>query len=363
MGSPSVLAAFFQSLGIATLVAVAFEWSLRYCPTKSCKQFAASGIFSAGIILAMMNPVQLQPGLVFDLRHALLVIAPSFGGLPAAAATCITAMVARLSIGGIGAPAGLAGIAISTGVGLLIAHHFPRNPIGARKLAALAIGVSLSLLSLVLLPGGLAWTVVETVALPIVAANAVGVATVALLLNRQKSHVDHERELADRANRDPLTGLGNRHALYTVGPDILKQSLGQGSWCAFLVVDLDHFKSINDTFGHGAGDEVLRTIGSQIRTTTRPGDLVVRIGGEEFALVIPNLDREAAAALAEQIRRAIESYVYDLQGLSIKVTSSVGVYATRRSTTCVEEGLRYADEAMYKAKEAGRNRIVLANAA
>jgi two-component system cell cycle response regulator len=162
--------------------------------------------------------------------------------------------------------------------------------------------------------------------------------------------------LERRARLDGLTGLANRGVLEARLPREWEACRRRGIPMAVLISDLDHFKTINDTHGHAAGDEVLRQAASSLARAVRSSDLVARYGGEEFVVVAPDCDLAPALGLAERFRTAILGLEIVEHGARIPITTSVGVAACRDAgETTPAELLRRADEALYRAKESGRN--------
>ncbi|RAU22966.1 GGDEF domain-containing protein [Paramagnetospirillum kuznetsovii] len=169
--------------------------------------------------------------------------------------------------------------------------------------------------------------------------------------------VEANRKLAHMAARDPLTGLLNARAYYGLCEGALSQARRTGSPFAMLFVDLDHFKSVNDRFGHDAGDTVLRAAALCLEQGIRQSDLVGRIGGEEFCVLLPDTVREGARLLAEKLRADIEALMPDIGSERLRVTASIGVAVADAEVATIAEVQRLADDAMYRAKRQGRNRV------
>lgn len=155
------------------------------------------------------------------------------------------------------------------------------------------------------------------------------------------------RELEHAASFDALTGLANRRVLTERG----EAWVVEGRALAVAIIDVDHFKTVNDRFGHAAGDVALRHVAERLRSSSRPGDLAARQGGEEFVLLFDAPTIEVARAVAERLREAIAAEPCG----STALTVSIGV--TLRSDQSLDELLRRADQALYRAKSNGRNRV------
>ncbi len=156
---------------------------------------------------------------------------------------------------------------------------------------------------------------------------------------------------------DPLTGLYNRRYF----EDALKEYLGEftkiGAPLAVLSLDLDHFKSVNDTYGHDAGDVVLKHLADRLMKLTRAHDIVARTGGEEFCIVAPFSKPEQIRPFAERICRMIGEMRVDIGAVVIRPTISIGVASTSDGITDAKELLKISDQRLYQAKEQGRNRV------
>ena len=165
---------------------------------------------------------------------------------------------------------------------------------------------------------------------------------------------------------DPVTGLSNHRTVMSKIDEELHQSQQLQCICALLFVDLDHFKSINDTYGHRAGDAVLQEVGRRLRGVLRQGDFVGRYGGEEFMVVLHNAGMEVAVQVAERLRTGVASLpctweVEETQEIvEIPVTTSIGISIYREHGMTREGLIEAADKAMYKAKHGGRNRVCIA---
>jgi diguanylate cyclase (GGDEF)-like protein len=164
--------------------------------------------------------------------------------------------------------------------------------------------------------------------------------------------------LLDQTTRDPLTGLNNRRSTLEELQNRYDLSQRHNRPLAVIMCDLDHFKLINDTLGHGAGDLVLEEFGLRVKNNLRTTDLAGRIGGEEFLLILPETDMEGALLLAERVRVATGEYPFELGQESLRVTCSLGV--AQRTADDRDGGalLARADGALYAAKRGGRDRVV-----
>jgi diguanylate cyclase (GGDEF)-like protein len=178
-------------------------------------------------------------------------------------------------------------------------------------------------------------------------------ATLLLTLVNARLH----QQLRSRATTDELTGTLTRRALRELAPVVLEREQLRQAEVAVVMIDLDHFKSINDTYGHALGDRVLRMAASTLQANLRPDALLARYGGEEFVAVLPIEDLPAARRVAERLRAAVEGVAWTrVAGLDHAVTVSVGVALAGAGET-LDSALQRADEALYRAKREGRNQV------
>jgi diguanylate cyclase (GGDEF)-like protein len=162
--------------------------------------------------------------------------------------------------------------------------------------------------------------------------------------------------LEQAALTDGLTGMHNRRYFDDALKEYLEEFRRIGKPMGLMILDLDHFKQINDTHGHDIGDEVLKAVARCLMDMTRYHDVVARLGGEEFAVVAPNMDAEQLARFAERIRKAIAGMAVLSGNVRLAVTASVGLAVWNRKETA-DEFYRRADRHLYEAKRQGRNRI------
>jgi diguanylate cyclase (GGDEF)-like protein len=168
------------------------------------------------------------------------------------------------------------------------------------------------------------------------------------------------RRVADQANTDALTDLPNRRAFDDAWRRMVQRAQRNGTPLALMVMDIDHFKRVNDTHGHAAGDEALRVLGWALKNHLRPGDLCARLGGEEFVLAMPGATPEVARVRAEQLLRMPLMYGKGGSGEPLAVTLSVGLTDWRASDATPFVTIERADAALYEAKRDGRHRVAVA---
>ncbi len=192
---------------------------------------------------------------------------------------------------------------------------------------------------------------------------------IVLQLRREKERAESlamelkeaNERLRTLAFRDGLTGLYNHRYFQEIMEREIKRAARYQRPLSLILIDIDHFKQINDTFGHQRGDQVLKTLGKIIENTIRTSDIAARYGGEEFAIILPETDLKGAAVLAERLRKAVESCPMDLNGTMTKITISLGVttYMGGQKEVKKSKIIDAADRALYNSKEKGRNRVSL----
>lgn len=175
------------------------------------------------------------------------------------------------------------------------------------------------------------------------------------LQDELKAHLD---ELDRLASTDPLTGLFNRRLLFIRLEQELARVRRTGSDLCLVYLDIDHFKQINDTFGHLAGDMVLRQLSEIMNSLLRKSDVLARMGGEEFLSMLPDTAQEGGRLIADRLRLKVQNSAFEFEGQQIPVTVSLGVlHVSINATDPPDELVRKADEALYHSKKTGRNRV------
>jgi len=182
--------------------------------------------------------------------------------------------------------------------------------------------------------------------------------TLATLEESQAEIEEKNRELFTLATRDPLTNLFNRRAFFDAFDTHFEHAVTANSRLACIMLDIDHFKSVNDTHGHGVGDDVIKYLAETLTTFLGDVDVVGRFGGEEFCMILPDATLEAAVQRAEKIRIHIQDGVDANLSVALNITSSFGVSCLPGKANTPSEMIEFADLALYEAKTSGRNRVV-----
>lgn len=205
--------------------------------------------------------------------------------------------------------------------------------------------------------GSLLWT--ETSIAPLLDADASDAGVVCVI----RDIADRKRvqeDLYKLATTDALTGAINRRHFWELSSQEVYRSIRYGTPLSLIIMDVDKFKQVNDTYGHAVGDMVLRTLAQVGRTSVRSTDMLARIGGEEFTVLLPGIGLEGAVTVADRLRRTFASLEIPLEsGETVSFTVSAGVAERSADEKTFEDLFRAADEALYKAKNSGRNRVCL----
>jgi diguanylate cyclase len=363
MDESTLLTGLCRSLAMSALVILGYSKVIQATTGALAGNIGIGLLFSAVGILSMNDPVVFAPGVFYDGRVPILALAYTFSGLVGAIITTIVLCVYRIWLGGAGAYAGLIGISITAAAGIavgMLPNRFFKHRLG--RPTVLSAAATLSTVSVLALPHSAASFNYHTIVL-IMIANPIGIFLLYDFLSNEKKRMRLFRALEHDAAVDPLTKLANRRAFDARTALALSPGQNPNGEYAVIMIDIDHFKTVNDTFGHDTGDTVLANVASIVVSSVRKTDIVARFGGEEIAVLLPGLGGQRAAAIAEKIRLRVEADIVACQAGDVSVTISAGASATNIRLTSVAEALKAADAALYDAKRSGRNRVEMALAA
>lgn len=346
-------------LVLAIVLAYSYGNVTRFTGPGRRRNLAMGLIMGVAAMIAMLFPFSLADGIILDMRNLIVGLAAAFFGVAGAVVAVAIAAVTRIGIGGVGMPLGLAGIAIAGLMGLIWARFFntkTTSPTFQRIL--LGVMISSHLIAGLWLPDGARTAFFTQFAPWFFIFNIVGACMISALIDREKRMLDETIELRSAATTDPLTQLLNRRSIldsYDALPIAQKPHHGT----AMLCFDVDHFKQINDEFGHPLGDEVLMSITSRVSGCLRPKDLFSRIGGDEFVVVLSNVTQDETRAVAERCREIVARSPIAAMGRDIPVTISIGADWTLQHRE-FSSFLLLTDAALYNAKELGRDCVAYA---
>jgi diguanylate cyclase len=358
MDEAALMTGLLRGLAMSALIILAYSKVIAVTNGSFSTNIGVGVLFSAAGIVSMSDPLVLSPGILYDGRIPILALAYGFSGAIGVVLTTVAIGGYRLWLGGVGAASGLAAICIAAAAGIAVAqvsHRYLRSRVARSLLLGLA--ASTSTVAVILLPRDIWPAFTFSVLGPIVIANFIGVVMLNDFLSNEKRRLRLFRTLQHDAAVDPLTRLANRRAFDSKAESALAPGLNPTGDYAVIMIDIDHFKQVNDTYGHHIGDTVLAHIADTIRDAVRKTDIVARFGGEEIAVLLPGVDSEHATAIAEMIRQRIEAQQFPMQNGFMQVTISAGTAGSNIASTDIPSALRAADSALYIAKRTGRNKV------
>lgn len=351
---------FGETVAVIALLAVAYGSLHRWLARDGLTSLVLGILFGLSAAFAMVDPVTLEPGVIVDLRYVPVALAAVYLRPAGALAALGIAVATRLSIGGIGGMPGAVGMTLTFGTMLALGRMTRRA--GSRSfvhLVALALASSSGLGGMLLLPWDIALGYLARIGPVLVLCNTIGFFVVAKIIEREQRLMARETDLLQASITDPLTRLLNRRGFEAAYARVLgDRRRGRGS--ALMLLDMDHFKALNDTQGHDFGDRVLREVAHRLRLALRQRDLIGRIGGEEMVVHMTGLSREEALEVAARICHDIgDGPIVGPTGAPVRVTASIGVHWSP-TPPALAVALSSADEALYAAKREGRDRFVMA---
>ncbi|WP_370269216.1 diguanylate cyclase [Nioella sp.] len=355
-----LLISFVYGLGLMGIAGISYGVIHRWTRDSTIKSMLIGMVFGVIAILAMVNPINLADGIILDARAVIVGLASAFGGLPATIVSGLLVGQFRMYLGGSGAVPGAVGILLSAGLGFAW-HWFilSKSPVTIRQLLGLGALLSLHSVTLLMLPLSLAQELFSTVVPVLTVSCIVGALVMGLIIDRERRYIRTEKFWRETAETDSLTGLPNRRSF--MDRVMLEPYPGKTrQYGAVMLIDIDHFKKVNDTLGHDAGDIALRRVADALFTTADGQDFVCRLGGEEFAVYLEHTALDGIHDRAEDYRAAIERQLIRYGKKTIPLTVSIGVaYWCDALETDIIDVLQRADAALYSAKASGRNRVAI----
>lgn len=348
-----------HNVGLLAFVAVAYGLVLAYLKFIP-RQIRIGFVCGAGAIVAMLDPAEVSPGVLVDSRTTLVALAGLFGGPVSAALASSMALAYRLYLGGVGAVPGGAVIGLSALIGVGCNYVFVRGrsvPRG-RSIVWLALLSPIASIGVFMLPFEQALSIQAKTFIPLNITRIFGVLFLGFIILNEERRVRAEAEVRRLAFVDQLSNLHNRRSFYTHLEQAWERWLRHKTPFSIIILDIDNFKKINDRFGHLAGDRVIKRLGEALHQEAKSADVPARLGGEEFAVLMPNTTAADAACVAERIRERLSGERLRNDGCELSFTVSVGVSSPGGETPSIETLMSAADEALYRAKSLGRNRVV-----
>ena len=317
-------------------------------------------VCGAGAFLAMLDPTELRPGVIVDPRTTMVLLAGFLGGPVAGIIALAPPAIYRIYLGGVGMPAGLMTIAMGAAIGvcgyyLLV---YGGRDVSLKKLVLFALASPLVSLGIFMLPAPLAYQITLETFVPVNVARFCGVVILGLMIVHEQRRIRAEDEVRRLAFTDELSGLSNRRAFYAALTRAWSDWERLTQPFSVILIDIDNFKLINDAYGHPTGDEVIRGLARILESECRSIDVVGRLGGEEFAVLISDTDPAYAKPIAERIRARVEGSELVVDGATIRFTISLGVSQRLQQSSSWQDAMSSADRALYAAKRTGRNRVV-----
>lgn len=347
-------AAFLQPIGLTAILVYLYGYFSRSRTSIAVTEFIMGVVFGTAAIAAMASPINVAPGVIIDLRNLFVGIAAAFFGWRGGSIALSITVLVRINIGGDGAMVGVAAAIISATMGLVWNHQIsPRLSNILVSLPILASMISLNFLAAFLLPAPVTALIFRDVVPLAVAFNFAGTGIFALLIYREIELADEANRLRYEATTDPLTRVLNRRYAVEFYSDVIRgKSAKKG--VAISCIDVDNFKKVNDSYGHLAGDQVLVNSARRISSCLRQDDIFCRMSGDEFLIVMTNVNQTEARLISERCRAIVTEAPIVFEGNEISASISIGTVWARQAPV-FDQFRNSADAALYRAKAMGRN--------
>ncbi|PWK15602.1 GGDEF domain-containing protein [Tumebacillus permanentifrigoris] len=319
------------------------------------------GLVAGGMgIVLMQFSVRVTATTILDMRHLAVVLAAIFAGPGAAMTTAVVLAIARILLFGGLSPSSELAASTMLLIGLGCVWLTQRSWSSWRKFTIMNVyGLSVVSVTLYLLVRD--WAILRRLYVFYwIFGLLMGALTTYLTLYVLRVRALYF-QLEEYSTKDFLTGLNNVRKFDEVFNEMMNQAQVREEQLSLLLLDIDHFKQINDTYGHPGGDQVLRDLGHVLARACRSFDVVSRNGGEEFTMLLPDCSHEQACEVAERVRRMVEKHLFRLPaGGTIRISVSIGVATYSETAQTQYEVYQQADDALYSAKRLGRNRVISA---
>ena len=328
---------------------------------KSFRNSLINGLLS-GLLggVLMIYGAEIAPGIMIDFRFIPIILMGLYVSLTAAVETAVIIGVLRIAQTGLNRvtfTAFFVAMIIGVGSGLIGKTKFEVSIKWLASVVLVCVAAGIGIFSVT------AQLENRFDILNVYVSTMVIVSTLMFFITEYVVAFNRKFEkIKDEAEKDFLTGLNNPRQFYKSLNRYFEVEDIDQKHVSLLYIDVDHFKKINDTFGHDCGDLVLKDLGEIFRQTARNHDIISRKGGEEFAILLVDCNEHQAVNAAERIRKAVETHDFKLSShQTAKVTISIGISSIPEKTTTVNEMIEQADKALYCAKNSGRNRVMLAS--
>ncbi len=361
MDMAALASEFLEGLGIAVIAALLYERAARLALTSLQRSLLVSALFSVGSIGPALFTAHASSGLSFDIGNVFVVLAMTYGGGITLAITSAVAILGRIWLGGAGVASGIVAVLICSLVSLAFAQMVKGRRVSMVALAGVGLLTSVSLISVFLMPWETAMRTLGEVAPVAIVANVIAAIVIGRILELQRSHFGPRRlKEAPMGTTDTATGLLNRRVFDKLGPELAAAMNWAGQPYSMALIDIDEFDQVLEEHGHAAGEQALRHVASVVQSAVRQTDMVASFGGQAIALVLPAYDAERAFGLAERIQTAVSETPFNLDGIEIPLTVSVGLHTPLPRKESFWIALGQADTALNRAKSTGRNRLEVA---
>lgn len=318
----------------------------------------AGGIL--GIVL-MNFSIQVTPITIVDLRFVPVMLLVIFIGIPPAVVSAVTIIAGRFIFGMNISSVAAAVLMLILITGFIIIHHLFKtskdNPNSYKKGFVMIVFSNIVfsvIISMLIRDFDVLKSLIPSYWVISILGGIIAIFFVEYIRKTQYLLMKYEQE----STTDFLTGLNNVRQFDNVWNTLINNATEKNERLSLLIIDIDHFKNVNDTYGHAVGDKILAELGKILKNTSRSFDIVSRNGGEEFSVILPDCPHDQAVTLAERIREKVESHQFQVSSTeSIAITISLGVATYPETVTDTTQIFSLADDYLYKAKRSGRNRV------